>query len=68
VSVMNDLSGTAWTRRSDDVLFRVVDDSDRSGAGNRSIRMRNIASGREHWATPEGLSRKYTAYTESPDE
>ncbi|DAZ90182.1 Uncharacterised protein [Mycobacteroides abscessus subsp. bolletii] len=54
------LQGTVWIRKSDGVQCRVIGDAESaSGRGNRSIRMKNLKTGREFWATPEGLGRKY---------
>ena len=54
------LAGSVWTHKKTGIPYEVVADAEAgSGRGNRGIRMRNCHTGREHWATPEGLGRKY---------
>ncbi|QDH92323.1 hypothetical protein SEA_SPOOKY_56 [Gordonia phage Spooky] len=56
---MSNLKGSFWTRKKDGIPFEVVTDFLPGTGGNRSIKVRNCRTGREHWATPEGLERKY---------
>ncbi|MDJ0454379.1 hypothetical protein [Gordonia amicalis] len=55
---MSSLEGSFWIRKKDGVPFEVVADPMPVGS-HRSIRLRNCHTKRDHWATPEGLGRKY---------
>lgn len=61
---MSSLRDTYWHRKSDGASFQVIADSDNSGFAQRSIRMKNQSTGREHWATVDGLARKYERCTQ----
>lgn len=55
----HDLTGSRWIRKRDGVHFTVLADPNAPATTNRSIRLRNEATGRAFLATPGGLARKY---------
>lgn len=57
--VVRTLKGSFWTRKADGIPFEIVTDFLSHTGGNRSVKVRNCHTGREHWVTHEGLERKY---------
>lgn len=57
---MSDLTGTMWIRKTNGHEIAVVQDRQATtGRRGRPLRIKNVATGRHVWTTPEKLDRKY---------
>lgn len=53
-------AGTCWIRKSDGLEVAVVTDSDpTSGRYKRQLRLKDLATGRHFWGTPDRLRRTF---------